>query len=112
MTSPARDPLGLPAVRVFDTDRARSVEQDPGDERAGADIEVRPVHDRMQVRTRCAQATAATDVAVERGEALLAIAVDVFGELVAGLLHGAKNALNSGLVAGPRSSSSGPRAPR
>ena len=33
-------------------------------------------------------APAAADVAVERGEALLAVAVDVVGQRVAGLLHG------------------------
>ena len=44
-------------------------------------------HHGVQVRAGRAQAPTAADVAVEAGEALLAVPVDVVGELVAGLLH-------------------------
>ena len=80
--------LSAPSGRVIDADRARALENDLRRERARPDIEVGPAHHGVQVRARRAQAPAASDVAVEAGEALLAVSVDVLGELVAGLLHG------------------------
>ena len=68
--------------------------------------------DRLQVGLRRRQPAAAVDVAVERREALLAIAVDVLGQVVAGLLAGREERRNSGFVAGPRSRTSGPSWPR
>ena len=78
--------LSAPSGRVIDADRARALENDLRRERARPDIEVGPAHHGVQVRARRAQAPAASDVAVEAGEALLAVSVDVIGELVAGLL--------------------------
>ena len=75
------------ACRELDADRARAVEAAPGDERPAADVEVRARHRRMQVRARGAQPAAAVDRAVEGGEPLLAVAVDVGRQLVARLLH-------------------------
>ena len=66
---------------------AIALEEDLRHERAGRDVEVRAAHDRMQVRAGRGQATPAVDVAVERGEPLLAVAVHVVGERVARLLH-------------------------
>ena len=45
------------------------------------------MHDRVQVRARCAEPPAVVDVAVEGGEALLLEAVDVVRERVSRLLH-------------------------
>ncbi len=50
-------------------------------------MKVRPAHDGMQVRAGGAEPPAAVDVAVERRETLLPVAVDVVGQGVAGLLH-------------------------
>ena len=100
------------AVRVLDADRARAVEQHPRDQGARPDVEVRPRHHRVQVRARRRQPPPAVDVAVERREALLAVPVDVLGQRVPRLLRRLKNAPNSGFVAGPRSSTSGPLWPR
>ena len=76
-------------------------------------IAVRFVADhRIQVGARGGQPPAPVDVPVERGETLLPVAVHVVGELVAGCCTAPKNAPNSGLVAGPRSSTSGPVCPR
>ena len=74
-------------VRVLDAHGPRALEQDLRDERAGLDLEVRPLHHRVQVGARGGEPPAAVDVAVERREALLAVAVDVVGQRVAGLLH-------------------------
>ena len=41
----------------------------------------------MQIGACCAQPAAAADIAVEGGEALLLVAVDIVGQRVAGLLH-------------------------
>ena len=56
---------------------------------------------RVQVGPRRGEPPAAVDVAVEPREALLAVAVDVVGQRVAGLAaRPAKNAPKSGLVGG------------
>ena len=72
-------------LRVLHARRPRPVEQDLVDHRARADLEVRAVHDRVQVGHGGAVATAVVDVAVERREALLLVAVDVLRQRVAGL---------------------------
>src|SRR5436189_273606 len=76
------------ALYGLDADRAGAVEQDPRHELARLYGEIRPVQDRVQVRTRGAEPAAAVDRAVERGEAFLPRAVDVVRERVAGLLDG------------------------
>jgi len=76
------------AAHVFDPDGSLALEEDPGDERPGLDLEVVATHHRMQVRAGRREATTIVDVSVERGEPLLAVAVHVIGEGVAGLLHG------------------------
>ena len=70
----------------FHAGGAGAVEQDPGDERARAHGQVGAAHDRVQVRAGRGQPPAVVHVAVERREALLPVAVDVVGEVVAGLL--------------------------
>src|SRR5207244_1856396 len=78
---PAPEPLDL------DTDRTRAVEMDPGHEGAGPDLEVpATAKDRVEVRPGRADPSAAPDVAVERRDPFLAIAVYVGRERVAGLL--------------------------
>src|SRR5439155_18949963 len=81
-------PLGLALVPELDADGAGPVEDDFGNEGPGGDGEVRPAHHRIEVGPRGGQPPSAVDVPVERGEALLPVAVHVVGELVAGLLHG------------------------
>src|ERR1700740_1108671 len=71
----------------LDADGPRALEHDLGNERPAADLEVRSAHGGMEVGARGAEAAAAPDRPVERGEALLSVAVDVVRELVAGLLH-------------------------
>ena len=82
------DPLDLAAMGDLDPGRLRAVEQDPVDHRVRAQLEVRPIADRVVVRARRAQPVAAMDVAVKRREPLLAVAIDIFGQLIAGLLYG------------------------
>ena len=77
---------GAAAVPVLHADRALALEQDPGDEGAGQDVEVGPLHHGVQVGPRRRQPAAVPDVPVERREALLAVAVHVIGPGVAGLL--------------------------
>ena len=89
------------AGRVLDAGRALALEQDPGDEGAGPDLQVRAVHHRVQVGPRGAQAPAVLDVAVEGGEALLAVPVDVVGQLVAGLLDGLEEGAEQRAGRGP-----------
>ena len=89
ITSPALAVrLPRPAARVLDAHRAAALEQDLGGERERLDRQVRAVHDRVQVRPRGREPPAVVHVAVELGEALLAVAVHVVGERVAGLLDG------------------------
>src|SRR3954454_19966835 len=75
------------AVLELDSYRARLVEQDPRDERAAAHLEVGPSRSRVQVGAPRAHAPAAADRPVDLAEALLPVAVDIVGQLVAGLLH-------------------------
>ena len=87
-------PPGRPAAEVErDARRPRAVEHQPAHERVGLHGQVRPVHDRVQVGAGGAQPAAAVDVAVEGRKALLAVAVDVGRELVAGLLDGLEERL-------------------
>ena len=81
------DPLRADPPGDLDADGPRAVEENAIHERAAAHLEVLPVPDRVQVGPRGAESAAAVDVAVEGGEALLPVAVDVVGERVAGLLH-------------------------
>ena len=74
-------------VRVLDADRTGAVERHLRHQGARADVEVRPRHHGVQVRAGRRQPPPAVDVAVELGEALLAVPVDVVGERVARLLH-------------------------
>ena len=76
------------AGRVLDAHRAVAVEQDPGDEGPGLDGQVLPAHDRVEVGACRTQPATAVDGPVEGPEPLLAIAVDVRGVGVAGLLGG------------------------
>src|SRR3954452_13994054 len=71
----------------LDADGARAVEADALDERVAAQLEVRPVEHGVEVGARRAPAAAVADRPVEAREALLALAVHVVGERVAGLLH-------------------------
>ena len=73
---PRRRPPGAPSNTIRVTNARRP------------DLEVRAPHDRVEVGPGRAQPAAPADVPVERGEALLAIAVDVVGQRVAGLLGG------------------------
>ena len=87
MTSPASTRSMRRAPRVYSTPVARvPSNRTRCSERARDDVEVGPVHHRVQVGAGGAQPAAAVDVAVELGEALLLVAVDVVGERVAGLL--------------------------
>ncbi len=84
----AIDPAApVAAAGDLDPDRPRPLDHDARHEPPRPDLEVRPMaQDRVEIGARGAQPAAAVDVAVERCEALLAIAVDVVGQLVAGLL--------------------------
>ena len=87
-TSPASTRADGPApVRVLDADRAGAVECHLRHQGARADVEVGPRHHGVQVRAGRGQPPPAVDVAVEAGEALLAVPVDVVGERVARLLR-------------------------
>ena len=77
---------------------ARRVHHDPRDERVGAHRQVRAPHRGAQVRLRGRPAAATMDVAVEGGEALLLVAVDVGREFVAGLLDGLEEGAEEGVV--------------
>ncbi len=84
----AVDRLRPTALSVSSTpDRPAALEDDPGHERPGPDLEVLAAHDRMEVGPRGAQPAPAADVPVELREALLAVAVDVVGRRIAGLLR-------------------------
>ena len=88
------DPLRVPAAATTSTPTARvPVEVHVGDQRPRADLEVGALLDRMQVGAGGAQSVPAIDVAIKRGKALLAVAVDVLGERIARLLHGGEEGL-------------------
>ena len=94
MTVAGADLRGGPAaVLVLHADSPLALEEDPGHERAGHDLEVGAVHHGVEVGPRRRQPPAVPDVAVEGGEALLPVAVDVIGAGVAGLLAGAEERL-------------------
>ena len=76
------------AAQVVDTGGPLAVEADLGDHRERLDAEVGAVHHRVQVGAGGGEPAAVVDVAVEAREALLAVAVDVVGQRVAGLLGG------------------------
>ncbi len=86
--------LHLAAHGVLHAGGAGAVEVDAMDESAGDDLQVGALHHRVQVGARRAEASAAVHVAVEAGEALLLVAVDVAGERVAGLLAGFEEGLD------------------
>ena len=88
MSSPDLTRLVLPSCRNSTPTARVPVEDDLGNEGPGGHGEVRPAHHRIEVGPRGGQPPPAVDVPVERGEALLPVAVHVVGELVAGLLHG------------------------
>ena len=94
MTSAPRACLSGPLPERYSTaDRARALEEHARDLRAQLQLEVRALQHRMQVGARRAQPPPAADVAVEGREALLAVAVDVARERVAGLLGGLEERL-------------------
>src|ERR1700746_1334242 len=70
----------------LDADRPRSLEDDAVDEGPGAHLEVRAAQGGVEVGASCALPPAAVEGAIERGKALLAVAVDVGGQLIARLL--------------------------
>ena len=85
----ALDPLRSPTPPLdVDGDGARPLEHDAGHERPRPDGQVATAADRLQVGLRRRDPATAVDVAIERPEAFLAIAVDVLGQLVAGFLAG------------------------
>ena len=85
----ARGHAARPAgAEIVDADGALALEPDAGAERERVDGQVLAVPHGVQVGPRGREAAAAVDVAVEAGETLLAVAVDVVGEVVARLLHG------------------------
>ena len=90
-----------PSGDVLDSDCTRSVEDDLRRERARTNVEIGTVHHRVEVRARRAEAPSALDVAVEAGETLLAVAVDIIGQLVARLLHGTEEGVAEGIRGGP-----------
>ncbi len=70
---------------VLDADGAGPLEAHLLDVRQRDDVQVRTVHHRVQVGARGAQSTTAEHVLVERGEALLAVAVDIVAAAEPGL---------------------------
>ena len=84
-----------PAALPFDVDGdgAPALEHDAGHERPRPDGQVLPATDRLQVRLRGRQPPAVVDVPIERREALLAVAVDVVGQVIARLLAGGEERL-------------------
>ena len=89
------------ALGVGDAGGPVALEEDPGGEGPGDEVEVGPLEHRVQVGLRRAQAPAPVDVAVEGGEALLAVAVDIGGPGVAGLLGGFQEGLEQGVGGRP-----------
>ena len=68
--------------------------------------------DRVQVGAGRGEPATAVQVAVEAGEPLLPVAVDVVGERVAGLLGRLEERREERVLGRPRSSTSGPSPPR
>ncbi|MEH3076731.1 MAG: hypothetical protein PGN11_08605 [Quadrisphaera sp.] len=80
--------LELAAAQVVHAHRAGALHADAGHRGQRVHGEVLAVHHRVQVGAGGAEALAVAHVPVEGREALLAVAVDVVGERVPGLLHG------------------------
>src|SRR5262249_26221056 len=89
------------AIVVLHSDCAYPLDQDPVYQRARSDREVLPAQHRVEVGARGAVAAPMADVPVERPETLLAIAVDVGGERVAGLLRGLEERGEQRVAGGP-----------
>src|SRR5581483_6793491 len=77
-----------PAMDHLDADGAAGLEEDARHERPAAQLEVLASTDRAEIGARRIEPPAAVDRPVEGGEALLAEAVHVVRQLVAGLLDG------------------------
>ena len=75
------------AAAVLDPDRTPSLEENARHRRQRLHVQVRPVHHRVEVGPRWREPPPTVNVAVERGEALLAVPVDVVGQVLTGLLH-------------------------
>ena len=75
-----RDSMEAAVLGVFDADRARPLEDDPGRERVRLDPEVGPPHGRPQKGDRSAAAAAVPDGPLRAAEALLVLAVVVLGQ--------------------------------
>ena len=86
----ARPPLDARAAppAALHAHRPVALEDDAVDVRTAANGEVGATQHRMQVGPRRRQPPSPVDVPVEGSEALLAVAVEIGGQLVAGLLHG------------------------
>ena len=87
-TSPARTERPRRPGRAYSTPTARvALEDDLRGKGERLDVEVGPVHHRVQVRPRGRQPPTVVHVAVEGREPLLAVAVHVVRERIAGLLN-------------------------
>ena len=78
---------------VLHADGLGALEEDAGGFRAGAELQIRALQGWVQVCASCGETTALVDVRVEGAEALLAVAIDVRGVVVACLLHRLKESL-------------------
>ena len=94
-------PVQASGPEVVDAGGSLAVETHAGDERKGLDPEVLPVHHRVEVRAGRGEAAPTTDVAVEPREPLLAVAVDVVGQWVAGVLRGLEERPEERVLGGP-----------
>jgi hypothetical protein len=94
------DLMGLAVAAVGDAGGHVALEVDLGDEGPGQDGQVLPAELRPQVGAGGGEPLALVDVAVERGEALLAVAVDVVGQRVAGFLCGGEEGLEQRIGGG------------
>ena len=83
---------------VVDSRRARAGEPDARGEGEGVDVQVRAVHHGMEVCPCRRQPSTPVNRAVERAEALLAIAVDVVGSRVARLDGGVEEGAEEGIL--------------
>ena len=86
---------------VVDPGHAVAFEHETGHHRQGLHAEVGPRHHRVQVRAGGTEPATAVHVAVEGGEALLAVAVHVVGERMSGLLHGLEERAEQGTLGRP-----------
>src|SRR5439155_18917577 len=86
-----------PEVAVLEAHGAGSLEDDPRRERSGLDLEVRTSAHRAEVCVRRRPASAPMDVAIERGEALLTVAVHVLRQVVSRLLRRLEEGAEEGI---------------